>query len=50
MKPKAADSHMLRFQIEALLRTEPAPARVFFDTTLEMISGQYEIGSDTRAR
>ena len=50
MKPKEADSHMLRFQIEALLRTEPAPARVFFDTTLELISGEYEIGDDSRAR
>jgi type VI secretion system protein ImpF len=50
MMPSTADSHMLRFQIEALLRTEPAPARIFFDTTLELISGQYDIGSDNRAR
>jgi predicted component of type VI protein secretion system len=50
MKPVAHDSHVLRFQIEALLRTEPAPARVFFDTTLELSKGQYEVAGETRAR
>jgi len=50
MNPVAQDSHVLRFQIEALLRTEPAPARVFFDTTLELAKGQYEVAGDTRAR
>jgi type VI secretion system protein ImpF len=49
MKPVAKDSHLLRFQIEGLLRTEPAPARVFFDTTLELTKGEYEVG-ETRAR
>lgn len=50
MKPVAVDSHVLRFQIEALLRTEPAPARVFFDTTLELTKGEYEVAGETRAR
>ena len=50
MKPVAKDSHLLRFQIEGLLRTEPAPARVFFDTTLELTKGQYEVSGDARAR
>jgi type VI secretion system protein ImpF len=50
MKPMAADSKVLRFQIEGLLRTEPAPARVFFDTTLELSKGEYEVGGETRAR
>ena len=50
MKPVANDSHVLRFQIEALLRTEPAPARVFFDTTLELSKGQYEVAGEARAR
>lgn len=50
MKPVALDSHVLRFQIEALLRTEPAPARVFFDTTLELTKGEYEVAGETRAR
>ena len=50
MKPVAMDSHVLRFQIEALLRTEPAPARVSFDTTLELTKGEYEVGGESRAR
>lgn len=50
MKPLTADSHLLRFQIEGLLRIEPAPARVFFDTTLELTKGQYEVAGETRAR
>ena len=50
MKPVAQDSHVLRFQIEALLRTEPAPSRVFFDTTLELTKGEYEVAGETRAR
>ena len=50
MKPVAGEIHVLRFQIEGLLRTEPAPARVFFDTTLELTKGEYEVTGDTRAR
>jgi type VI secretion system protein ImpF len=50
MNPAAQNSHILRFQIEALLRTEPAPARVFFDTTLELSKGEYEVAGETRAR
>jgi type VI secretion system protein ImpF len=50
MKPVAQDSHVLHFQIEGLLRTEPAPARVFFDTTLELTKGEYEVSGETRAR
>ena len=50
LQPVAPNSRTLRFQIEALLRTDPAPARVVFDTTLELTSQQYEVGSDARAR
>lgn len=50
MKPSATDSHVLRFQIEGMLRIDPAPARIFFDTTLELSKGEYEIEGDTRAR
>jgi type VI secretion system protein ImpF len=39
MLPTNPGSRMLRFHIEALLRTDPAPARVSFDTTLELTSG-----------
>jgi type VI secretion system protein ImpF len=50
MEPGSAGSRVLHFQIEALLRMEPAPARVFFDTTLELSSGEYEVSGDARAR
>ena len=50
MEPASATSRVLRFQIEALLRMEPSPARVFFDTKLELTSGEYEVTGDDRAR
>jgi type VI secretion system protein ImpF len=48
--PSTPSSRLLRFHIEALLRTDPAPARVSFDTTLELISGEYEVEGETHAR
>ena len=48
--PVAAQAKLLRFRIEALLRMEPAPERIFFDTTLELASGHYEVEADARAR
>jgi type VI secretion system protein ImpF len=50
MEPAAEGNRILHFQIEALLRMEPSPARVFFDTTLELSSGEYEVTGDARAR
>ena len=51
LEPAAPSSRVLHFQIEALLRMEPSPARVFFDTTLELSSGEYEVAGDSaRAR
>lgn len=44
--PAPAASMKVHFQIEALLRTEPAPERVFFDSTLELSSGEYEVEGD----
>lgn len=41
---------VLHFHIEALLRTEPAPQRIYFDSTLELTSGAYEVEDETRAR
>lgn len=43
-------SRVVHFHIEALLRMEPAPERIFFDTTLELMTGQYDVGGETRAR
>jgi type VI secretion system protein ImpF len=36
-------SRTLRFRIDGLLRIDPAPERVSFDTVLELSSGQYEV-------
>lgn len=36
-------SRVLRFTIEGLLRMQPAPERVSFDTVLEMSSGCYQV-------
>jgi type VI secretion system protein ImpF len=50
LMPSPAGSRILQFQIEALLRVEPAPARVYFDTTLEMVKGEYQVAGDRNAR
>jgi type VI secretion system protein ImpF len=39
----------LRFQIEAVLRMDPNPEPVLFDTVLEFSSGEYDVKGDTRA-
>ena len=36
-------SRTLRFRIDGMLRVDPAPERVSFDTVLELSSGQYEV-------
>jgi type VI secretion system protein ImpF len=34
---------ILRFQIEALLKMDPAPEQILFDTVLQLNSGEYQI-------
>ncbi|MBI4877701.1 MAG: type VI secretion system baseplate subunit TssE [Acidobacteria bacterium] len=50
MEPVAAGSRMLRFQIEGMLRMDPAPERISFDTVLELTSGTYQVKGDAAAR
>lgn len=45
-----AETKMLRFQIEAMLKMDPAPERISFDTTLELTSGAYSVKGDAGAR
>lgn len=45
-----ASSKVIHFHIDAMLRTEPAPQRIYFDSTLELTSGAYEVEDETRAR
>lgn len=47
--PAPASSMKVHFQIEALLRTEPAPERVYFDSILELSSGEYAVEGEERA-
>lgn len=47
--PHQGPVRVLRFRIEAALRTEPAPERVFFDTVLHLASGAYQLEGEKRA-
>ena len=42
-------SRVLRFQIEGVLRLEPVPEHVTFDTMLELTSGEYEVKGEPGA-
>jgi type VI secretion system protein ImpF len=46
MEPVAGVARVMRFQIQGLLRIDPAPERVTFDTVLELASGEYEVKGD----
>ena len=50
MQPVSAGSRQLRFQIEGLLKMDPAPERVSFDTVLELNSGAYQVKGESGAR
>jgi type VI secretion system protein ImpF len=43
LESAGAGSRILRFLIEGLLRLDPAPERVSFDTLLELTSREYEV-------
>jgi type VI secretion system protein ImpF len=39
-------TRLLRFQIEALLKMDPSPEQVTFDTVLQLSSGEYQVKGD----
>ena len=45
----AEGNRALRFQIEGLLKMDPAPEHVSFDTVLQMTSGEYQVKGDRSA-
>ena len=45
----AEGTKLIRFQIDALLRMDPAPERVSFDTVLDVLSGEYQVKGDASA-
>ena len=50
MLPVTDTTRVLRFQIEGLLRGDPAPERIVFDTVFDPVNGQYQVGQETSAR
>lgn len=42
----SASSRIIRFQIEGLLKMDPSPEQVTFDTVLQLSSGEYQIRGD----
>lgn len=46
----ATNTKMLRFYIEGLLRMDPAPERISFDTMLELTSCSYQVKGEPGAR
>jgi type VI secretion system protein ImpF len=44
-----SSSRVIRFQIEGLLKMDPAPEQVTFDTVLNLSSGEYQIRGDRGA-
>jgi type VI secretion system protein ImpF len=43
LEPQRDTERALRFRIDALLMLDPAPEPVTFDTTLQLVSGEYEV-------
>jgi len=43
------DLRQLRFSIQALLKMDPSPERVSFDTVLEVTTGQYAVKGESGA-
>jgi type VI secretion system protein ImpF len=44
-----SDSRQLRFAIQAILKLDPSPERVSFDTVLDVTTGQYAIKGESGA-
>jgi len=50
MMPVTDTTRTLRFQIEGLVRGDPAPERIVFDTFFDPVNGQYQVGTESSAR
>jgi type VI secretion system protein ImpF len=50
LRPTAGAGRMVHFVIEGLLRVDPVPEQIVFDTVLELSSGSYQIQGDPGAR
>ena len=45
----SASTRMIRFQIDAYLKMDPAPEHVSFDTVLELTNGEYQVKGEGSA-
>jgi type VI secretion system protein ImpF len=43
MQAPGPNTRVLRFHIDGLLKIDPAPERICFDTVLQLTSGEYEV-------
>ena len=50
LRPVTGAGRMVHFVIEGLLRVDPAPEQIVFDTVLELSSGTYQIQGEPGAR
>jgi type VI secretion system protein ImpF len=50
LRPIAGAGRMVHFVIEGLLRLDPVPEQIVFDSVLELSSGAYQIQGDAGAR
>ncbi|MGD0908265.1 MAG: type VI secretion system baseplate subunit TssE [Candidatus Acidiferrales bacterium] len=50
LQPITGAGRMVHFVIEGLLRVDPVPEQIVFDTVLELSSGSYQIQGDAGAR
>jgi type VI secretion system protein ImpF len=50
LRPVTGSGRMVHFVIEGLLRVDPVPEHIVFDTVLELSSGAYQIQGDAGAR
>jgi type VI secretion system protein ImpF len=50
MLPVTDTTRVMRFQIEGLVRGDPAPERIVFDTIFDPVNGEYQVGQENSAR
>ena len=43
LQPSQSSDRLLHFRIDARLKVEPDPEPICFDTTLQLVSGEYEV-------
>jgi type VI secretion system protein ImpF len=46
---EGSSKKLLRFQIEGLLKMDPAPEQISFDTVLQLTTGEYQVKGDSGA-